>query len=107
MEIVKHDRKSHFSHRPLPGQGKSTVAARYFSDCQIRTKEFSLFVWRDCKEESERFENQLSSVIEKLTGGQMSGQDLAKQTAKTIVDILMGLISGIDGLFVFDNCDHM
>jgi tetratricopeptide (TPR) repeat protein len=90
----------------LGGQGKSTVAARYFSDCQIRNPGFSFFVWRDCKEESERFENQLSSIIEKLTGGQVSGQDLAKQSSKALVAILTGLISHIQVLFVFDNCDH-
>jgi tetratricopeptide (TPR) repeat protein len=90
----------------LGSQGKSSVAARYFSVCQIRNGRFSFFVWRDCKEEGERFENQLSSVIERLTDGQMSGQDLAKQTSKALVDILMGLIAGIQVLFVFDNCDH-
>jgi len=90
----------------LGGQGKSSVAARYFSDSQDRSVGFSFFVWRDCKEESERFENQLSSVIERLTEGQMSGQDLAKQDSKAIVDLLMRLISGIKVMFVFDNCDH-
>lgn len=90
----------------LGGQGKSTVASQYFSDCQRDNPGFELFVWRDCKEEGERFENQLSSVIEKLTSGAVSGEDLAKQSAKAVVDVLTRLISERAVLFVFDNADH-
>jgi len=53
----------------LGGQGKSTVAARYFGECQTRSHNFSVYAWRDCKEEGERFENQLSAVIERLSHG--------------------------------------
>jgi tetratricopeptide (TPR) repeat protein len=63
-------------------------------------------VWRDCKEESERFENQLASVIEKLSSGRLSGKDLAKQSAAALVEILTSFIRDIPVLFVFDNVDH-
>ena len=63
-------------------------------------------MWRDCKEESERFENQLASVAEKLSRGKISGEDLAKQSASSIVEILIKLIGGLKVLFVFDNVDH-
>lgn len=89
----------------LGGQGKSTLAAQYFTECQSE-RAFSIYVWRDCKEESERFENQLASVAEKLSRGKISGEDLAKQSASSVVEILIRLIRGIKVLFVFDNVDH-
>jgi plasmid stabilization system protein ParE/tetratricopeptide (TPR) repeat protein len=87
------------------GQGKSTLAAKYFADSQ-HTSIYSYLVWRDCKEESERFEIQLASVIEKLSEGRLSGKDLAQQSAESIVGLLMGLIKDLAVLFVFDNADH-
>ena len=87
------------------GQGKSTLAAQYFAQCQSNHS-FSFYVWRDCKEESERFENQLASVIEKLSRGRISGEDLAKQSAGSVVEILMNFIKDLSVLFVFDNVDH-
>ena len=89
----------------LGGQGKSTLAARYFAACQANYT-YSFYAWRDCKEESERFENQLAFVIEKLSGGKVRGDDLAKQSANSIVQLLVNLIRDLRVLFVFDNVDH-
>ena len=89
----------------IGGQGKSTVAAQYFADVQ-HGHQYSYLVWRDCKEESERFENQLASVAEKLSYGKISGQDLAKQDATSIVQLVMSLMADFPLLFVFDNADH-
>lgn len=89
----------------LGGEGKSTIAAKYFAEAQT-SKSFSLFVWRDCKEERERFENQLASVIERLSGGRISGADLAKQDAASVIETLMGFVRRTRVLFVFDNVDH-
>jgi tetratricopeptide (TPR) repeat protein len=89
----------------LGGQGKSTLAARYFAEVQ-KKRAFTYYVWRDCKEEGERFENQLASVIEKLSSGKLSGKDLAEQSADALVQILASLICDIRVLFVFDNVDH-
>ncbi len=58
------------------------------------------------KEESERFENQLTSVIERLSGGRISGEDLAKQNSKSIIEILLPFLKDRKVLFVFDNVDH-
>jgi tetratricopeptide (TPR) repeat protein len=87
------------------GQGKSTLAAKYFADSQ-HTSIYSYLVWRDCKEESERFEIQVASVIEKLSEGRLRGKDLARQSAESIVGIILGLIKDLAVLFVFDNVDH-
>src|SRR6202142_556197 len=89
----------------LGGQGKSTVAARYFADSQVPPT-FSHYVWRDCKGESERFENQLAAIVEKLSVGRLSGQDLSKQGVETIIELLMNLMEHSAVLFVFDNADH-
>lgn len=89
----------------IGGQGKSTVAARYFVESQ-QAGRFTYFVWRDCKEESERFENQLVAVIEKLSQGRIYPYDLAKQSARTLAEVLEHLIVDVRVLFVFDNVDH-
>ena len=89
----------------LGGQGKSTLAAKYFVDCQNEHL-FSLLVWRDCKEESERFETQLASVIGRLSGGSVTTKELAQHSVIALVDLLTKLIAGRDVLFVFDNVDH-
>jgi hypothetical protein len=89
----------------IGGQGKSTVASQYFNDSEV-VRKFGYFVWRDCKEESERFENQLASVIESLSHGRISGEDLAKQDAPSIVRLFLVLTDALDALFVFDNADH-
>ena len=90
----------------IGGQVKSTVAAKYYRECQSSSSRFSHFVWRDCKEEAERFEIQLASIIEGLSKGKMTGSDLAKQSTASIVEILMNLIGALEVLFVFDNVDH-
>ena len=89
----------------IGGQGKSTLAARYFSDSQTAQR-FSFYIWRDCKEESEHFENQLASVVEKLPGGRVRGEDLAKRSASSIVELLEVFTKGLEVLFIFDNADH-
>jgi hypothetical protein len=89
----------------IGGQGKSTVAATYFAHSQAERR-YTYYVWRDCKEEAERFENQLTSVIERLSSGRISGEDLAKQSSASIVEILLQFLRDHNVLFVFDNVDH-
>ncbi len=89
----------------IGGQGKSTIAARHFAESQ-EANSYTIYVWRDCKEERERFENQLASLIERLSQGRISGEDLAKQTSESIVEILINEIKDKKVLFVFDNADH-
>jgi tetratricopeptide (TPR) repeat protein len=89
----------------IGGQGKSTLAAKYFNDA-YGSNMFSHYVWRDCKEESERFENQLAAVVEKLSDGQIFATELAKQSAEVVVAVLLEQIRGKNVLFVFDNVDH-
>lgn len=89
----------------IGGQGKSTLAASYFTRAQ-KERRFGFFMWRDCKEESERFENQIASVIESLSGGALAGSDLAKRPIEMLIDILLSRLAQMSALFVFDNVDH-
>jgi hypothetical protein len=89
----------------LGGQGKSTIAARYFAECRKGSR-FSYYVWRDCKEEGERFENQLASIIERLSEGKIAGEDLKNQSIEEIVQLLVQQTKNLDVLYVFDNVDH-
>ena len=90
----------------IGGQGKSTKSvAKYFAEAQSH-RSFEYFLWRDCKEEGERFENQIASVIETLSGGVISGSFLAKQSIEMLVEILSSRINDLSVLFVFDNVDH-
>lgn len=89
----------------IGGQGKSTVAAKYFTDAQ-KERTFSHFIWRDCKEESERFENQLIEVAVKLSVGKLRGEDLSKQDAAALIEVVVEQLRPLRALFVFDNVDH-
>jgi tetratricopeptide (TPR) repeat protein len=89
----------------IGGQGKSTLAAQYFSLSQ-KEQRFDYYVWRDCKEEGERFENQLISLIEKLSRGSVSGTDLTKQPVEILTDILLKHAANKSILLIFDNVDH-
>jgi hypothetical protein len=90
----------------IGGEGKSTLVAKYFETAQ-ESRSFKFLVWRDCKEESERFENQLAQVIETLSGGVLRGADLAQQNVQSLIDTLLPrLTDGLSALFVFDNVDH-
>jgi NB-ARC domain len=87
------------------GQGKSTIAAKYFAIAQ-ETEVFDLFVWRDCKEEAERFENQVIDIIVRRSEGATSANELSHQPMDTLVELLTKLGGSKKILFVFDNVDH-
>ncbi|HLK08920.1 MAG TPA: SIR2 family protein [Candidatus Angelobacter sp.] len=105
LETLRNSKAKVFFLTGIGGQGKSTLAARYFSERQ-NANFFSIYVWRDCKEEGERFENQLASVVEKLSNGKVSAKDLAQESVSSIVEVLLRLIRNVRVLFVFDNADH-
>jgi SIR2-like domain/NB-ARC domain len=87
------------------GHGKSTLSARY----SLVAKEkglFDKFIWLDCKEQSERFENRLISIITRESKGTLSGNDLARASIEDLTQHLMTIIAGSRYLFVFDNIDH-
>ena len=89
----------------IGGQGKSTIAARYFS-LSLQKHIFDLYVWRDCKEEAERFENQVINIIEQLSEGASSANSLSNQPMEVLAELLATVSGNKRILFVFDNVDH-
>jgi hypothetical protein len=87
------------------GQGKFTLAAQYFSTAQAGHL-FDYYIWRDCKEEGERFENQLIAIIERLSEGQVSGSELSQQPVESLTELFVSWAKGQRMLLVFDNVDH-
>jgi tetratricopeptide (TPR) repeat protein len=105
LETIKNSSSKVVFLTGIGGQGKSTLAAQYYNNSQT-AKRFSIYVWRDCKEERERFENQLAAIVEQLSRGRISAVNLAKQSTAAITALLVGLIKNVEALFVFDNVDH-
>jgi hypothetical protein len=59
----------------IGGAGKSVLAAHYFADAQTN-RIYDHYIWRDCKEEAERFERQLVSIVAALSGGKVDEYEL-------------------------------
>ncbi len=89
----------------MGGQGKSALAAHFFADAET-TGAFDNRVWRDCKEESERFENHIVSIIKTLARGRVAGTDLAKQSMSDLATIFGRMTADRRLLVIFDNIDH-
>ncbi|SHF71530.1 NB-ARC domain-containing protein [Kaistia soli DSM 19436] len=89
----------------IGGQGKSALAAEYFSFA-INSSRYDHYVWRDCKEESERFERQLISIVTALSHDRVHAHELATQPIDTISDLFIELIGSKRILIIFDNIDH-
>lgn len=89
----------------IGGEGKSTLAAQYYAEAQTR-QSFDVLVWRDCKEESERFENQIISLINKLSNGAVSTNELSHQSMDNLTELFLKFAGERKFLLVFDNVDH-
>lgn len=87
------------------GQGKSTIAARAYQIAQTDSA-FDIFVWRDCKEEGERFENQIIDIVVRLSAGASSANDLSHQNMSTLAKLFVSFAGDRKCLVVFDNVDH-
>jgi hypothetical protein len=103
-KLAASDEKICFIHG-LGGQGKSTLAAQYFSNVQ-KSEKFDLVVWRDCKEEDERLEAHIVRIIERLSNGLVLGKDIANNKIDVLTEILIHHAREQCILFVFDNIDH-
>ena len=89
----------------IGGQGKSALAATLFS-APSSLDNFDHRLWRDCKEQSEKFEDQLILLIEALNDGRVLSAELAKQPIDVLADLFCALTEDIRLLVIFDNVDH-
>lgn len=89
----------------MGGQGKSSLAATYMSTPTTATR-FPDRLWRDCKEEGERFEDHIIRIVQSLTEGAASSGELASQSIEDLADLFIELSIKSPILVVFDNIDH-
>lgn len=89
----------------MGGQGKSALVASAFDSPKIHAL-FDHRLWRDCKEQSEKFEDHLVLLIEALNDGRVQGSDLSKQPIEDLTDLFCTLTSDLRLLVIFDNVDH-
>ncbi|PWJ91341.1 NB-ARC domain-containing protein [Mesorhizobium loti] len=89
----------------IGGQGKSALAAAFFNDC-VSTGRFEHCVWRDCKEEAERFEVQIVRITVALSEGELKPADLSHLSIEELFDVFLRYLSMQRILFIFDNVDH-
>ena len=89
----------------IGGQGKSVLAASLFNSERSRAY-YSYRIWRDCKEKSEKFEDHLINLIERLNDGRVLAAELSKQPIGALADLFSLLTTDLRLLVIFDNVDH-
>ncbi|WP_295186574.1 SIR2 family protein [uncultured Brevundimonas sp.] len=89
----------------LGGQGKTAIAASYFGSDSAKNN-YDYRIWRDCREERDRFENQIATIISAMSRGSISAKDIAARPFQEIIDLFIELLGSDSVLFVFDNIDH-
>ena len=89
----------------IGGQGKSCLAAKLVDVLQT-SDQIEFWDWRDCKEQANTLHTQLVSIVERLTGGRITGADLASYDTNAIVNVMFRNLNGRRAVFVFDNIDQ-
>jgi tetratricopeptide (TPR) repeat protein len=89
----------------IGGQGKSVLAANHYLSEGVDA-EFDHKLWRDCREQSGRFEDHLVSIVESLNDGRVSGAEISKQSIESIAELFCALTRDLSLLVVFDNVDY-
>lgn len=89
----------------IGGEGKSALAADFFKRHR-KDNRFDYVIWRDCKEESERFEAQLVSIVHALGNRQASRAELSLRPLDELIQLFVQLAGPYRLLIVFDNVDH-
>lgn len=89
----------------IGGQGKSALAGNYLTRHRSDGK-YEQIVWRDCKEESERFEEQIASMVYASYRGEVSIAEISSRPIDDLLRIFVSILSKQKTLIVFDNVDH-
>ena len=89
----------------IGGQGKSALAASLFNSA-VDELNFNYRLWRDCKEQSDKFEVHLIHLIEALNDGRVLAGELSKQPIDALADLFAALTRDIKLIVIFDNVDH-
>jgi tetratricopeptide (TPR) repeat protein len=89
----------------MGGQGKSALAARLFESLPTLER-YDHRLWRDCKEQSDKFEDHIITLIEALNDGRVLSGELSKQPIESLADLFCSLTEDLRLLVIFDNVDH-
>lgn len=89
----------------LGGEGKSQLVASYFGSREV-VQTYTYRIWRDCREQSAKFEDQITSLIEGLSTTDVNAAELAKRPTEELAELFVDLTKGHSFLVVFDNVDH-
>lgn len=88
----------------IGGQGKSALAAYYLKNC-FDSNLFEFADWRDFKEETNRFQTKLISIIKRISKNQVTAKQLDNISNTELVDEFFKQLSDKRIIFVFDNID--
>lgn len=88
----------------IGGQGKSALAAYYLKNC-FDNNVFEFADWRDFKEETNRFQTKLISVIKRISNDTINSRQLDNSSNSELVDVFFKELQDKRVLFVFDNID--
>lgn len=89
----------------IGGEGKSALAGDYLSRHRSDGT-YDYVIWRDCKEEAERFESQITSIVYAMMKGEVELSELSKLQVDNIIELFIELAARLKLLLVFDNVDH-
>lgn len=89
----------------IGGQGKSAFASKFLEMWKIAHPN-DFWDWRDCREQRERFHNQLVAIIEHITNYEVLGSSLEGAETKDLVRLFFDIASNRRGLIILDNLDH-
>ncbi len=89
----------------IGGQGKSALAGRCLSHQDIRSQ-YDYFIWRDCKEESDRFEAHICTLTSVLSKGRVTIAELSSIDIRDVTKIFVQHLKSNKICIVFDNVDH-
>jgi hypothetical protein len=88
----------------IGGQGKSALAAYYLKN-KFGTKLYEFADWRDFKEETNRFQTKLISIVRRLTNNKLDKKNIEELDNKQLVDLFFVKLEDRKIIFVFDNID--
>lgn len=88
----------------IGGQGKSSLAAYYSEACK-KDGTYKIIDWRDFKEQEHNFDIKIINIIEKLSHGNVSPNNLTGLDSEALIHSLFRVLEDQSCLFVFDNID--
>jgi hypothetical protein len=88
----------------IGGQGKSALVSYYLKE-KFDSELYEFGDWRDFKEETNRFQTKLISIIKRLSKESVFASDLETASNQELVDIFFQHLEQRKIVFVFDNID--